>query len=270
MLTLVTGPSVAVTGTTTSGSAAVAGVSASAIAGALAVSGAGIPPGTFVASVDSATQITLTQPATADGTTTLTFGIEPVTLPEAKKHLKLDADLTEDDDLIAVLITAARRKCETETWTTFLRSTWDYTLSEFPWAGSSAPYGTAWPWNSRANQIRIPNPPLVSVTSVTYLDSVGSPQVYPAQSYGSLAGIPGIVYPAYGTTWPYTGRADPNGVIVRYVAGYGTTADDVPATIKAAMKLLLSAWYVNRGDEDKPLPMAVQALLACDQTGAIA
>jgi uncharacterized phiE125 gp8 family phage protein len=260
-LTLVTGPSVSVSGTTASGAATVSVASTAAIAGALTVSGTGIPPGTLVKSVDSATQVTLTADATATGTNTLTFGIEAVDLPSAKKHLKVDPDITEDDDLIAVLITAARRKCEAETWRTFLRSTWDYAFDEFPW-------GAYW-LDGRANQIRIPNPPLVSVTSVTYLDDVGSSATLSGALYQAVAGTPGVIAPAYGTTWPY-GRCRPNGVVIRYVAGYGTTADSVPATVKAAVKLLLSALYVNRGDADVPIPGAVQALLACDQTGAIA
>lgn len=37
---------------------------------------------------------------------------EPITLAEAKAHLRLDADLTEDDGLIVTLITSAREQAE--------------------------------------------------------------------------------------------------------------------------------------------------------------
>jgi uncharacterized phiE125 gp8 family phage protein len=263
MLTLVAGPSVSVSGTTATGTAVVTGLaSTAAISGALTVSGAGIPPGTMVKSVDSATAITLTANATATGTVTLTFGIEVLSLQQAKKHLKIDADLTEDDDLVAALITAARRKCETETWRTFLTSTWDYAVDQFPYGW----YG--WQWGTRPDQLRIPNPPLVSVTSITYLDTVGMSQVMSGSLYQTFPGTPGIVLPAYGGIWPY-GWSQPNGVVVRYVAGYGL-ADAVPATIKAAVKLVLTALYYNRGDADFKLPEAVLALLAVDQHGAIA
>jgi uncharacterized phiE125 gp8 family phage protein len=263
MLTLVAGPSVAVTGTTASGSAIVTGIAdTAAISGAVTVSGAGIPPGTMVKSVDSATQVTLTANPTASGTVTLTFGIEVLSLQQAKKHLKIDADLTEDDDLIAALITAARRKCETETWRCFLTSTWDYAIDQFPYGW----YG--WQWGTRPDQLRIPNPPLVSVTSVTYIDTVGSSQVMSGSLYQAFPGTPGILLPVYGGIWPFE-WSQPNGVVVRYVAGYGL-ADAVPATIKAAVKLLLAHFYYNRGDADAPLPQAVGALLAVDQHGAIA
>lgn len=262
MLTLVSGPSVTASGTTASGAATVTGIADTAgLAGAVTVSGTGIPPGTMVKSIDSASQITLTANATASGAATLTFGIEVLSLEQAKLHLKIDSDLTADDSLIAALLTAARRKCETETWRTFLTSTWDYAIDEFPWGANS--------WlGGRGNQIRIPNPPLVSVTSVTYLDSIGSSQVYPAPSYQAVPGTPGIIAPAYGTTWPYYGRYQPNAVVVRYVAGYGL-AGAVPETVKAAVKLLLTHLYYNRGDADSALPGAVAALLACDQHGAV-
>jgi uncharacterized phiE125 gp8 family phage protein len=262
VLTLVSGPSVSVSGTTTSGQATVTVASTAAIAGALTVSGAGIPPGAMVKSVDSATQITLTANATASDTNMLAFGIEAISLQQAKKHLKIDADLTEDDDIVAALITAARRKCETETWRCFLTSTWDYSFDQFPYGM----YG--WQRGHREDQVRIPNPPLVSVTSVTYLDSLGGSQVLPGASYVAVPGTPGTILPAYGTIWPY-GWSQPNGVVVRYVAGYGL-ADSVPASIKAAIKLLLAHFYYNRGDADAPLPSAVGALLAVDQHGAIA
>jgi uncharacterized phiE125 gp8 family phage protein len=262
MLTLVSGPSVAVSGTTASGTALVTGIAdTAAIAGAVTVSGAGIPPGTLVKSIDSATQVTLSANATASGSPTLTFGIEAVSLAQAKKHLKIDADLTEDDDLIVPLITASREKCETETWRSFLRSTWDYALDEFPWG--------AYDWrNGRGDQIRIPNPPLVSVTSISYLDDIGGTATLSGSLYRAVAGTPGIIAPAYGTTWPY-GRWQPGGVVVRYVAGYGMTADSVPAAVKAAIKLYLAALYYNRGDSEVPLPGAVLALLATVQHGAV-
>lgn len=261
MLTLVTGPSVSASGATTAASATVTLASTAAIAGAVTVSGTGIPPGTLVKSVDSATEITLTKNATATGSPTLTFGIEPVTLAEAKLHLKIDSDLTDDDNLIAALITAARKKCETETWRTFLTSTWDYSIDEFPW-------GQLGDWHHRQDQIRIPNPPLISVTSLAFVDDVGSSQVMSGTLYQAIAGTPGVILPSLNSSWPY-GRSRPGTVIIRYVAGYGATADSVPDTIKAAIKLLLSYLYVNRGDAEADLPCAVAALLACEQTGAV-
>lgn len=65
------------TGTTTNGSAVITNIPSTAgiIAGSWAVTGAGIPSAALISSVDSGTQITLTIPCTASGTTVaLSFG----------------------------------------------------------------------------------------------------------------------------------------------------------------------------------------------------
>lgn len=64
------------TGATTNGSAVVTGLSdTSALWKGMRVTGTGIPATTNILSIDSATQITLSANATADGTPTLTFGL---------------------------------------------------------------------------------------------------------------------------------------------------------------------------------------------------
>ncbi len=45
---------------------------------------------------------------------------EPVTLEEAKNYMKIDDDLTEDDDLIDSLIVAARQQLEKQTGLSFI------------------------------------------------------------------------------------------------------------------------------------------------------
>lgn len=72
------------TATTTSGSPVVTGIAdtSSITAGTFMVAGTGIPQDCYVLTVDSATQVTLTQNATATGSTdTLTFGQSKYSLP---------------------------------------------------------------------------------------------------------------------------------------------------------------------------------------------
>lgn len=71
------------TGTTTSGSAVVTGLSSTAglAANTWSVTGTGIPTDTTIASVDSGTQITLSQAATASGAVTLTCAKIKYALP---------------------------------------------------------------------------------------------------------------------------------------------------------------------------------------------
>jgi len=70
------------TGTTTSGSAIVTGLTdTSSLSTNYMVSGTGIPTDTFILSVDSSTQVTLSANATSSATSTLTFGQTLYSLP---------------------------------------------------------------------------------------------------------------------------------------------------------------------------------------------
>lgn len=70
-------------GTTTSGSAVITGISDTTgiVASFWGASGTGIPSGARIASVDSSTQVTLDQPATASGTVTINFAQVAYALP---------------------------------------------------------------------------------------------------------------------------------------------------------------------------------------------
>jgi hypothetical protein len=192
---------------------------------------------------------------------------EPVSLAEGKLHLRVETDFTDDDPQISALITAARRKCEVEIWRAFVTSTWDYRLDAFP-NRLNFPFGSAWDPRQRslANRIEIPNPPLVSVTSIAYTDIAGTTQTIDPSAYEATPGTPGLIVPDWNTFWPY-GRYEPGAVTIRYVAGYGAAAD-VPEPIKAAIKIMLTFLYENRGDADVPMPSAVNALLATEAHGA--
>jgi len=56
--------------------------------------------------------------------------VEPVTLDEAKAHLKVDT--TDDDALIATLISAARAKAEWHTGRAFVTQGWTLWLDRWP------------------------------------------------------------------------------------------------------------------------------------------
>jgi hypothetical protein len=76
------------TGTLTSGSATVTGISSTAgIDSTYMPLGVGIPQDTYIQSVDSATQVTLTQPVTASGAESLTFCKTQYTLPSDYKAM---------------------------------------------------------------------------------------------------------------------------------------------------------------------------------------
>jgi hypothetical protein len=197
---------------------------------------------------------------------------EPVSLAEAKLHLRVE--ISDDDALISALIKAARSKCETEQGRAYVAQTRDLYLDYFPWFGPGLPYGVPVLEVAGANPtspfglggiIMIPRPPLLSVTSITYTDPSGTLQTLDPSHYEVSAGTPGRVAPVPGLAWP-SARVQLDAVKVRYTCGWAT-ADDVPDSIKVAIKLLLTHLYENRGDTNEELPGAVKALLACEDPG---
>ena len=192
---------------------------------------------------------------------------EPVTLDEAKLHLRVDWD--DDDTLIAVLIQAARERCEVELDRSFINTTWDYSIDSFPYLTSDA---VSLQWVPGA--VRIPKARVASVTSVKYVDLNGTVQTLAqGTDYLVQTGDPGAVYPFPYVAWPVA-RQQFGAVTVRFVAGYGATASDVPASIKSAILLLVGHLYENReavsidiGQTVQELPLGVQYLLASERWG---
>lgn len=172
--------------------------------------------------------------------------IEPVSLDEMKLHLRVDH--SDEDTLIAALISAAREQAEAFTNRAFIEQTLILRLNKFP------------------EVIKLPRPPLISLTSIAYLDGSGVSQTLSSGLYrlGS-SHEPARITEAYGQTWPTTYDVE-DAVTVTYKAGYGTAATSVPASIKAAIKLIVEALYENRGDLSQgitiqEIPMTSRSLL---------
>lgn len=162
---------------------------------------------------------------------------EPLSLAEAKLHLRVDHSA--DDVYIAALIRAARNIAEGYTGLALVQQTWDMTLEGFC-----------------AAEIRIPRPPLQSITWIKYFDSTGTLQTWDAAEYDvDNSRQPGRIQPSYGNAYPAT-RYQMNAVTIRFVAGYpvGSPQDqagyseNVPDEIKCAMKLIIGHYYEHRED----------------------
>jgi len=161
--------------------------------------------------------------------------VEPVTLTEVKLHLKLatvtaDAEAyTDEDTLLTALIQAAREQAEKYTNRALINQTWEYYLDEFP-----------------DGDIPVHVSPLSSVTSITYIDSDGVTQTLATTVYQADTTVePGKIFLKYGQLWPST-RTVPNAVVITYVSGYGSTAASVPASIRAAILLIIGHLYEHR------------------------
>ena len=169
---------------------------------------------------------------------------EPVTLAEAKTHLRVDG--SDEDTFIEGLIQAAREWCEDYERRAYITRTITAKFDRF--------YST----------IILPMPKIQSVTSVKYLDTAGTEQTLSTDYYDvDTYREPGAITLAYNKTWPTT-RDINNAVEVVFVAGYGD-ADDVPERVKCAIKLLIGHLYENR-ETTSPInisevPLGIKSLL---------
>ena len=154
--------------------------------------------------------------------------IEPVIMQQARDHLRVDH--SEDDPVIADMLMAARVYCEAVTWRAFITQTIELYLAGFP------------------RVIQAPRPRLQTVTSIKYMDVDGNEQTVDAGQYEVEAkGEPGSICLKSGNTWPAVQVGHPQPVTVRFVAGYGDTADTVPAPVRAAILIKLTDLYEMRG-----------------------
>lgn len=176
--------------------------------------------------------------------------VEPITLEDARLHLRVTPDddsppAHPDDTLIMALVSAAREYCERYLMRALAPQTVEVVFDGFP-----------------ATEIPLPFSPIDSIVSVTYVDEDGVEQVMDDSLYVlDNDQEPGWLLPLIGTTWPGTLGAI-NTVRVRYDCGYTV----LPASIRAAMLLLVGNWYENReaviiGTIQNNLSFAVEALL---------
>ena len=167
---------------------------------------------------------------------------EPVSLLEAKLHLRVDFD--EDDMLIASLITAARQAAETLTGRQFTTARWKQVLDCFPGPSlMGLPAGQTFTLPGHA--ILLAKAPVQSVVSINYLDMGSVNQTMSALTYTVDAACePARITPVFGQIWPIC-LPQIGAVSVTFDAGYGT-ASQVPEGIKSWIKLRVGSLYAHR------------------------
>lgn len=178
---------------------------------------------------------------------------EPVTRDEVKLHSRISH--TDEDSWIDSRIKSARLYVEAYTKRQLVTATWELRLDGFP--------------PSDVTPIRVPLPPLSSVSSIAYLDTNGDSQTWSSSEYQTDAkSEPGRIMPAEGYSYPSTQADTFNTVTVTFVAGYGA-ASAVPDRFKTAILMLVDHWYEHRAAvSDRPsqnVEMAVQSLLMQDR-----
>jgi uncharacterized phiE125 gp8 family phage protein len=152
--------------------------------------------------------------------------IEPVTLAEAKAHLRLTG--SDDDDYVAAMITAARIQVESATRRVLIDQTWRV-------------YHDDWPAGGR---VEIPIAPVTGITAVTVYDAEGDPtELAPTDYVVDTAAAPArLVFTAAA---PRPGRPI-NGIEIDVAAGYGASGLSVPQPLRLAVMTLVARWYEDR------------------------
>ena len=156
--------------------------------------------------------------------------LSPVTLAEAKLHLRVD--VTDDDSLIQAFIDAATLEAEHLMGRAIMAQKWRYTSDRFD------------------EEIVLMRPPVTAIDSVKYVEPVAGvlttidPLDYvlvTLSDYGSS------VIPAYAAEWPSV-REQADAVQIVFSTGYADAAS-VPAPIKTWIMLQVAAMYENRASE---------------------
>lgn len=147
--------------------------------------------------------------------------VEPISLQEAKDHLRVVYD--DEDDYIASLIVAARQMAEGKLNRTITQRTIE--------AGFS-----------RWDELVLRKPPVISVESITYTDENGDEQVLEDFALRTRGHVAKIAFP-YGAVAPALARQD-EAIVVRYTAGY--PVGEVPGPIIQWMKLQIGTMYQQR------------------------
>ena len=174
--------------------------------------------------------------------------VEPVSLAEAKAHLRVDG--TAEDVLIGSLILTSRLHVEASLSVALISQSWTLVLDKWP----------------KGDTVEIPLSPLQAVPGLRVRNASGVGVTVPATSYlVDLASKPPRL------VWNNAVRPDPgqpaNGIEIDLNAGFGASVASVPAPLKHAVLLLTAHWYEHRdpveiGSGAERIPDAVTDLIA--------
>ncbi len=218
---------------------------------------------------------------------------EPVSVATAKNFLRVE--ITDDDLLIGVLITAAREACEMFCSRSFAPKSYVQAMDSFPYYTDTAVSQMAYPpsyyslpmysttlWNY-SQMIKLYYPPAIEVQGIDYTATDGTNKTLVQDTDFLLDNIwePARIFPKPGAMWPPCLYV-PNAVRIRFTAGFGDTltsdpapidgelpngagAQPMPGRVKIAILQLVANWYENREAAMaaglKEIPQHVQMLL---------
>ena len=159
--------------------------------------------------------------------------IEPVTLAQAKLHLRVDVD--DDNALITALIIAARQYCENLSGRTLASRSYLQTMESFPADGID---------------IVLRRSPVTAIASVNYYDATGTDVAMTVTTdyRTNFNLVPARVrLPVLTKLWAQTYVVD-DAVRIIYTAGAADVngVNTAPTAAKQTILLLVGHWYENR------------------------
>lgn len=166
---------------------------------------------------------------------------EPIDLDTAKAQFRGEG--ADEDTLVQAWIGSARAHLENRCGVRFAART-----------------GVTMKCASFADLSRLPEAPITSITSITYVDENGATQTLSASVYEArLEGIEPHIVLKYNQVWPPIQIG--SRITVTAAVGYATT----PEEIKHAVALIVSHWDMNREAASEAsleqLPLGVDALI---------
>jgi len=158
---------------------------------------------------------------------------EPLSLADLRAAVGID--WTDDDGLLTSIAKAARRWVELYTRRQIVTATYDLYLSDWP----------------DSDVIRIPRPPMSSVTSIKYDDADNAEQTLAATVYDTdTVSEPGRVFLKKDQSWPSLyGAPDDMEIRVRFVCGYGAAQQStelIPDDFLHAIRIVTRDLYENQ------------------------
>jgi len=172
--------------------------------------------------------------------------VEPVTTAQMKRWLRIET--SDENDDVDLAIAAARLAVEAWTNRSLVSATFTLKLDAFPPARRPDvvdPRNPTISVVSRA-EILIPVSPLVSATIAYLRESDGNSTALGTSIYDvETDSLPGRILLAFDQTWPAIRRTR-HAVTVTFVAGYGTSAGDVPENARLAVQMLAADLFEHR------------------------
>jgi uncharacterized phiE125 gp8 family phage protein len=170
--------------------------------------------------------------------------IEPVTLAEAKAHLRVTH--ADDDTYISTLIKTARMTVEAQTGLALITQAWSVFLDDWPCGGI----------------VTLPLFPVIDVVDIkVYGDDNTAAIIDPAHYYEDRTSRPSRIVLRGSRSWVRPGRVA-NGIEILLNVGFGATASTVPEPLREAVLQLVGHWYATRGDtETTQQPLQIAELL---------